>query len=140
MRWLVKHGADPNARCTFDMTPLSIAAISAPKEIIELLFELGASVDFGQPLHYAVQQGRSDDVIALLLEKGSDINAIMFESHDLSYCQLSVLGLGTPLHEAARANNERLCRFLLMHGAKPGIRDTLGNLPKINGSALACAM
>ena len=44
VRWLIEHGADPNARCRYDITPLSVAAATASKEVIELLFELGASV------------------------------------------------------------------------------------------------
>jgi len=42
VRWLVEHGAKPNARCKFDITPLSIAATSGSYEVISLLFEFGA--------------------------------------------------------------------------------------------------
>ncbi|OAL32672.1 hypothetical protein AYO20_07830 [Fonsecaea nubica] len=131
VRWLVEHGADPNAQCRYDITPLSIAAGSASREVIELLFELGASVRRGQPLHCAVRADREDDVVELLISKGASPNALMFHDHPVSVCQFECLGLGTPLHEAVRQRNDRLERLLLNHGANSQIRDSLGELPQV---------
>jgi ankyrin repeat protein len=130
VQWLIEHGADPNASCYFDITPLSAAAQSASKEVIELLFKLGASVDRGQPLHFAVMNGRPDDIVTLFLEKGAAINARMYESHERSFVLLKGLGLATPLHEAAKAKNIRLVQLLQENGADPKIPDTLGRLPQ----------
>jgi ankyrin repeat protein len=78
VRWLVEHGADPNARCRYDITPLSIAVGYALRDVILLLFELGASIQYGQALHCAVRASREDEIIELLLQKGASPNAIMF--------------------------------------------------------------
>ncbi|KIW64199.1 hypothetical protein PV04_09152 [Phialophora macrospora] len=131
VRWLIEHGADPNARCRYDITPLSVAAGSASREVIELLFELGASVQYGQPLHCAVRANREDDIVELLLEKGASPNAVMFQDHPVSFCQFECLGLGTPLHEAARQKNDRLMQLLLKHGANPQIRNTFGEFAQV---------
>jgi ankyrin repeat protein len=103
VRWLVQHGANPNARCKFDITPLSLAATHASYEVIELLFELGASVKYGQPLTYAARHNRPDDIIELLLRKGALVNSLMFQNHDLSFHHFKSLGLGTALDSQARA-------------------------------------
>ena len=99
--------------------------------MIELLLELGASVQYGQPLHYAVRANREDEIIELLLKNGASPNAIMFQDHPVSHCQFECLGLGTPLHEAASQSNDRLIKLLLKHGADPQIRNTLGELPQV---------
>lgn len=134
VQWLVAHGANPNARYKFDITPLSMAGKSASKEVIELLFKLGASTEYGQPLHCAVEKDRPDEIIMLLLKKGAPINGIMYEEHEFSYHHWKDFGLGTPLHEAARVGNERLVRLLQKYGANPGIRDTLGELPQLKNT------
>ncbi|KAH0836025.1 ankyrin [Fonsecaea pedrosoi] len=113
------------------ITALSVAAASASKEVIELLFKLGASADRGQPLHYAVINGRSDDIVTLFLNKGTPINARMFESHPRSFAQRECLGLATPIHEAVKAKNVRLVQLLLKYGANMNIPDTLGQLPQL---------
>ena len=131
LTWLVQHGADPNARCMFDITPLSIAVQRAPATTIRLLFNLGASVKHGQPLHYAVRHGQTNEVIELLLDRGASPNKLMFEDDDVSFYHFKCLGLGTPLHEASRRGDDRMVQLLLTHGADPSIADSLGSLPLI---------
>lgn len=99
--------------------------------MIELLFSFGASTDYGQPLHFAVAADRPDEIIILLLEKGASVNAIMYEDHKFSYHYWKDFGLGTPLYEAARAGNGRLVQLLQSHGARLDIKNTLGQLPRI---------
>lgn len=129
---MIDHGALPNARCKFDMTPLSIAAIGATQEAIQYLFDAGASVNFGQPLHYAVRHGRSREILELFIHKGASVNAVMFQDDPVSYVQFQCLGIGTPLHEAARSQNKDLIEFLLAQGADPNIPDTRGMLPEVS--------
>ncbi|OAG44162.1 hypothetical protein AYO21_01619 [Fonsecaea monophora] len=119
-KWMIAHGALPNARCRFDITPLSIA-----------LFDAGASVKFGQPLHYAVRHQRPQAIIQLLLSKGASINQVMFSNHSASYLQFECLGVGTPLHEAAKAKNKGLIKLLMANGADPSIPDSRGKLPEL---------
>ena len=98
-KWTIAHGALPNARCRFDITPLSIAAKAPSQEIIEYLFDAGASVKFGQPLHYAVRHRCSQAIIELLLNKEASVIEIMFSNDPASYHQFECLGVSTPLHE-----------------------------------------
>ncbi|KIX92101.1 uncharacterized protein Z520_12185 [Fonsecaea multimorphosa CBS 102226] len=131
VKWLIDHGANPNARCSYDITPLSIAVREGSRHVIEMLLELGASIKYGQPLHYAVRANRENDIIELLLRKGASPNKIMFEDHLVSFLQFQCLGLGTPLHEAASQKNDALIQLLLRHGADSKIRNTLGELPHV---------
>ena len=55
----------------------------------------------------------------------------MFRNHPVSYCQFGYIGLGTPLHEAARVNNDRLFQLLLKNGADIQIKNTLGELAEV---------
>ena len=50
---------------------LFIAAKSASKDVIGLLFKLGASTEYGQPLHFAVSNDRPNEIILLFFEKGA---------------------------------------------------------------------
>lgn len=130
--WFLSHGADPNARCDFDKTPLSIAVVSAPRDIIELLFQHGGSIDKGQPLHNAVHRREPDgpEIIQLLLDKGCDINAILYQNHNKSFDYYNILSaLGTPLHEAAEYGRLAMVELLVANGANPLLRDTWGQLP-----------
>lgn len=129
VRWLVEHGADPNGRCKYDITPFSIAAGTASQEVIELLLELGASTQSGYPLHHAVRAQRDDAVILLLLKHGANVNAVMFENDPVGYREFQSLGLGTPLHEATPHAMDRLFNLLLRQGGDPRIRNSLGDYP-----------
>lgn len=129
--WLLDHGADPNARAHFDITPLSVAAQSAPLDVIKLLFARGASAHKGTPLHHAVRHQRSNDVIEFFIEQGAPINDLQYCTDELTWNHFAmVLPLGTALHEAARVKSERIVELLLRHGADPKISDSFGNYPE----------
>ncbi|EXJ61243.1 uncharacterized protein A1O5_12035 [Cladophialophora psammophila CBS 110553] len=81
VRWLIDHGANLSARGLFDITPLSIAAKSASKEVTELLVKLGASTEEGQPLHCAVAYDSPGEIILLVFKNGAPINESMFQEH-----------------------------------------------------------
>ncbi|KIW85352.1 hypothetical protein Z517_00742 [Fonsecaea pedrosoi CBS 271.37] len=116
-KWMIAHGALPNARCETGNT--------------EYLFDAGASVKFGQPLHFAVRHQRPQATIQLLLNKGASINQVMFSNHSASYLQFECLGVGAPLHEAAKSKNKGLIKLLLANGADPSIPDSRGKLPEL---------
>ena len=130
--WLLQKGADPNARCYCDVTPLSIAAGSAPLEVIRLLFMYGASTEHGAPLHCAVQAERSNEILEFLIGKGAAVNELLFEKDVVSHNHyVEFYPLGTPLHEAAVKQNERIFDLLLSNGADRTIKDNFGVVPAI---------
>ncbi|KAK0336994.1 hypothetical protein LTR91_015327 [Friedmanniomyces endolithicus] len=102
--WFLDHGADPDARCQMDMTPLSIAMQFAPLSIIKMLFVHTSAPQNGQLLHYAARRTSrdSDEVIDLVLQhcKNLEVNDIMYHNHAFSFEIRKCVGLGTALHEA----------------------------------------
>ncbi|KAF7131024.1 hypothetical protein CNMCM5793_003959 [Aspergillus hiratsukae] len=127
-KWLLEHGADPNAQCLLDLTPLSVAVQLAPFTIIKLLFEHGGSIKHGQLLHYAVRRDRDDYlyVLAFLLDKGPRVNQVMYDNHPVSYEHQKPFGIGTPLHEAAAMGKMDVVDLLISRGADPSVRDARG--------------
>ncbi len=63
--WFLDRGADPNAGCYLDYTPMSCAVKNAPMKTVKLLFERGGDIKKGQLIHHAVER-RSQDVIEML--------------------------------------------------------------------------
>lgn len=129
--WFLDHGADPNAACVLDITPLSAAVEAAPIAVIELLFSHGGSITTGQLLHYAVRRNLPDHraVVELILNKGAPVNRIMYQDLHCYYLQRA-FALGTPLHEAAALGKLETVKLLLERGASPLIRDSLGDTPR----------
>ncbi|KAL2438974.1 hypothetical protein ABEF95_015239 [Exophiala dermatitidis] len=130
-RLFLSKNADPNAQCSYDMTPLSVAVQEASLEIIQLLFDHGASCEYGQPLHYVTRRSSADllDVAQLLLLRGARINEILYQSHPPSFQRFQFMRMGTPLHEAAERGDMEMVEFLLNNGADATIQDTLGERP-----------
>ncbi|KAL9098641.1 MAG: hypothetical protein Q9163_005740 [Psora crenata] len=128
--WFLAHGADPNATCGLDITPLSIAVREASFEIIQIMFDHGGSTEHGQLLHFAAIRGLPDrlDVLSYLLNKGAPVNSLMFENSVESYEQEKFSGLGTPLHSAASAGCLEVVDMLLSKGADPLIKNSRGKL------------
>lgn len=129
--WFLSHGADPNAQCYLDITPLSYAVQSAPFDIIELLFENGGSIEKGQLLHHAVNRTKPDclEVVQMLLDKGSPINSIQYQNHHDSYEHFKWFGLGTPLYDVANKGHLEMAALLLKNGADPLIPHSGSWLP-----------
>lgn len=130
MLWFLSHGADPNAPCGLDITPLSIAIRDAPFENIRILFDHGGSIEHGQPLQFAAIRGLPDriDVLNFLIDKGAPVNSVMYENSPDSYEQERFSGLGTPLHIAAATGCLDMVDMLLSRGADPSIKNSLGKL------------
>lgn len=114
-----------------DTTPLSIAVQNAPLRVIQMLLEPLGSVQNGQLLHHAARRKFNDsgEICRYILQRCGDafgVNDIMYQHHAMSYESLKVVGLGTPLHEAARGGRPEAAIVLLEYGADPMLLDSNG--------------
>ena len=125
MRWLLDHGADPNARTCYGNIPLFYAKMNP--QAVQALIDNNADVnsqnnDGHTPLHRVFSHVRSGleqniaDVVRRLLEHGADPNIC---SNDHS----------TPLHRASSGGWLEAARLLLSHGAKIDEKDENGMTP-----------
>lgn len=77
---LLRRGADPNIMDNTEQTPLHYAAARGFDEMVKILLEYNAETEprnsYGRtPLVLAAREAGNPDVIKLLVERGSDINA-----------------------------------------------------------------
>ncbi|KAI9742591.1 MAG: hypothetical protein M1818_003732 [Claussenomyces sp. TS43310] len=127
-RWFLDHGADPNAMCDWDLTPMSVAMRLAPLYTIKILFAHGGNIKRGQLLHHALLRDNPNviELVDLLLDIGAPINAIQYKDHSASFNELCPFALGTPLHYAAEVGRTEIVAHLLRRGADPSIKNTKG--------------
>lgn len=132
VEWLLNHGADPNARCAWDYTPMSRAVYLAPLEVVDYLFSQGAEACCGQLLQHAVLRETPDalDVVRQLVEQGAPINEVKYEKEPAVHWERKPFGLGTPLHRAAELGKLDIVKYLLEHGADPLKLDSKGKTPR----------
>lgn len=126
--WFLEHGADPNATCAWDLTPMSQAMRRAPLDIIKILFDRGGDLKQGQLLHHAVLREGPDDLelVGLLLDIGLPINEIQYQNCPQTFEECYAFALGTPLHYAAEKGKPELVSLLLQRGADPSLKNTKG--------------
>lgn len=131
VKWFLANKADPNARCGWDKTPMSLAVCTAPLSIIRLLFQSGATPKAGQLLHWAIIRNDSDTlpIVEMLLNFGTPINEIQYENDKPSWTENHLFGMGTPLHTAVEHNQALTISFLLQRGANRNIQNSRGITP-----------
>lgn len=75
VKLLLSHGATPNAKSFYDMTPLGRASESGDAEVVQMLLAAGASVNsydaFGRTALMLAQRNKHADVVALLRQAGA---------------------------------------------------------------------
>jgi ankyrin repeat protein len=132
VNWFLSHGADPNASCAWDLTPVSWAIYAAPLTTIDYLFARGADARYGQLLHWAVIRDKSDalNVVRRVVERGVPINEVKYEMDSISYSERVQFGLGAPLHRAAEFGKTDVVKYLLTKGADPFKLDSKGKTPR----------
>ncbi|KAL8804072.1 MAG: hypothetical protein Q9182_002785 [Xanthomendoza sp. 2 TL-2023] len=140
-RWLLDHGADPNAEriCLgqkMGETPCSFAMWKASWSTIQLLFERGGpeTLRCGHLLWYAVHRRLPDrlEVMEYLLRNGAaaDVRSLEYEDRPEAARQADwVIGRGTPLHTAASGECLDAVKLLIAWGADPAQPDSKGRLP-----------
>jgi ankyrin repeat protein len=92
-------------------------------KILDLLIAHGADIDqpwvsADTPLHVAVNHGRHPRLIARLIARGANVNAI-------AHCHV------TPLFAAARGGYAKICQLLIANGADVGARAYVENHPEL---------
>ena len=126
MRWLLDHGADPNARTAYCYTPLFYATsqLEAVQVLIEYDVDINSQLDNGEtPLYSVFTHGRSGseeqmtDIARRLLEHGADPN-IRKKDHST-----------TMLHRASSCGWLEAMRLLLSYGARVDEKDRDGMTP-----------
>ncbi len=123
VRFLLKHGADPNVEVDDGYTCLLTAIESDADESTPIVGELiraGADIhatgtNGWTPLHMAAACGQVEKA-SLLIDAGADVN----RRNEIDAAE-------TPLMEAAFAGQPSTVRLLLEHGADPSMRDTIHN-------------
>ncbi|KAK1084348.1 hypothetical protein LTR33_002719 [Friedmanniomyces endolithicus] len=78
--WLLERGADPNAGCDVDETPLSHAVAAAPRPTVQALLKKAATLEKGQLIHCAVDREIPDpELIEILAENGAPYEDILWQ-------------------------------------------------------------
>ena len=100
---------------TYSYTPLSVACWTGNLDLVKLLIEAGADVNYDQasPYMFFPIQLANKNIAEYLLSKGADINAT------------SVCG-NSPVEDAISSGDKELALFLLDNGADPTIESNDG--------------
>ncbi|KAK1083117.1 hypothetical protein LTR48_006518 [Friedmanniomyces endolithicus] len=117
--WLLERGADPNAGCDVDETPLSHAVAAAPRPTVQVLLKKAATLEKGQLIYCAVDREIPDpELIEILAENGAPYEDILWQDAK-SFRYRGHFTRGTPLHRACKSDNVAVARVLLKIGADP---------------------
>lgn len=127
-RYLLAHGADPDAQRNENISPV-IIGVSGNFECLRLMVEAGADVNRasehnGETVLHAVAGGTDVEPVRFLLEHGANPNACTkpgMRTYAL-WRDARVRG-ETPLHRAAAWGSPEVIQMLLNAGADPTIRD-----------------
>jgi len=123
VRFLLKHGADPNVEVDDGYTCLLAAVESDADDSVLIVAELiraGADIhalgtNGWTPLHMAAARGQVEKA-RLLIDAGAEVNR-----------RTEIVASETPLMEAAFTGQPSTVRLLLEHGADPYMRATINN-------------
>ena len=124
VKFLLEHGADPNAYCGSPQSAHLIAAcIHSPIGVIKLLIKHGADRKQGA-IQAAVMANRVE-VLDALYERGVGINETLLQPIESSRDKKMMRRIEseTPLHLAVRYKSKEAATWLLKHRAEKDILD-----------------
>jgi uncharacterized protein YqcC (DUF446 family) len=120
---MLEHGADPNVRDAYGVTPIFFAAAAGHVALTAFLLDpKDTDVDAKHWPARPIKVGHGE-ILWMLLERNVDPNT-RFEPDPLHVAKTN--SDATPLHVAAVFGNTGGLDVLLGHGAKPRARDVLG--------------
>jgi hypothetical protein len=127
VKFLLEHGADPNAYCGSPQSAhLIVACMHSPVGVVKLLIKHGADRERGA-IQAAVMANRVE-VLDALNERSLGINqrpmVLIENSRDKK--MMRRIESETPLHLAVRYKNKEAATWLLKHRAKTDILDIFG--------------
>lgn len=131
--WLIDHGAGLNERPRHvDTTGMSHAVEHASVDFVrDLLDHHGGDVQKGQLLHHALRRRHKDDIVEMLhvlLERGAQLNMVMYADDQRFFRNYAPMDLGTPLHDAAQQGNVEAVKYLLTQGADTNVLSSRNRL------------
>nr|POE56306.1 ankyrin repeat and socs box protein 3 [Quercus suber] len=121
VHWLLLKGADPNATCDIDFTPLSIAVNRYSFSVTQLLLQHAQHSHNGHLVYYAMQRADMNEsvrMIRLLHQHSKPIDEILYQDAKSSRLRAQFLR-GTPLYYACNDGKLEVALTLLELGADP---------------------
>ena len=135
--FLLASGATPDSQTNENGASVLAGLCYANQiECVKLLLEHGANPNLGHantlesPLHHAITNDASAELVALLIRHGADVNAKTNASlYSYNYYGDTPTRGETPLHRAAAYSPADIVKMLLVAGADRSIPDANGNTP-----------
>ncbi|XXH01602.1 hypothetical protein Hte_007962 [Hypoxylon texense] len=130
VRFLLDHGADPNANLRGETySGLELAPIvGASLEIVSLLLRHGALAKGRSAMLFAARKGRVD-MMRVLFEAGVSVDEVP-DNDDVYDNAKEQVDWGTPLHGAAGNGQSEAITWLLRKGASTDVKNSIGLTPK----------
>lgn len=158
VRWLLDHGADPNARDNYQHSVLQEAATWRATACVKLLIEAGADVHAKDHVEsQPISDASTPEIVRLLVEAGADINYISGQGYTLLKSMAeqvnidmvrALLNMGadtdaetkryttTPLYVAVQQDDLEIVRLLLEAGANPNAQNVDRWFPLANAQSI----
>ena len=135
--YLLENGADPDAQTNENgASVLAGLCYVNQLECVKLILEHGANPNLGRketletPLHHALANDAASELVDLLIQYGSDVNAKTKPGvYSYNYFGDTPTRGETPLHRAAAYAPVETVRLLIAAGADRSAMDSNGNTP-----------
>ena len=135
--WLLANGANPDQQTNENgASVLAGLCYVNQVECVKLILEYGANPNLGRvesgetPLHHALSNNASIEIIQLLIDHKADVNArTKPDTHSFNFYGDTRTCEESPLHRAAAYAPSEIIKLLLQSGADPHGKDANGDQP-----------